>query len=163
MSKCRVQMGGSGHADSDMETIHDVMESVANGRRINSAPMNSGWTKVGAFASTGTPNSQVIWDSRVAASVVSRLDAMCVAAGLKTVPLALSGLGYVNGRGGSRPRLLKLKWRNGYGCWNAQFAASIFVKEIMAYLNSHISSFPKTNGEKWTFREVEQVLFMDGY
>ena len=145
------------------QIIHDVMESVAKGRRINKAPMNSGWTKVGAFASAGTPNEQVIWDSRVATSVVSRLDAMCVAAGFKTVPHPLNDLGYVNGRGGSRPRPLGLNWRNGYGCWKTQFAASIFVKDVTAYLNSHISSFPKTNGGNWTIREVEQVLFMDGY
>ena len=155
--------GGVSTRTVTWQTIHDVMESVANGRRTNSAPMNSGWTKVGAFASTGTPNSQVIWDSRVSASLVSRLDAACVAAGLKTVPLALNGLGYVNGRGGSRPRTLILKWRNGYGCWKAQFAASIFVRDIQAYLNSNIPSFPKTNGGNWTLREVEQVLFMDGY
>jgi len=145
------------------QTIHDVMESVAKGRRINSAPMNSAWTKVGAFASAGTTNAQVIWDSRVAASLVSRLDAMFKAAGLNAVPIALNELGYVNGRGGSRPRPLKLKWKNGYGSWKAQFAGSGFVKDVTAYLNNHISLFPKTNGGHWALREVEQVLFMDGY
>jgi len=155
--------GGVATRTMTWQIIRAVMESVTKGSRIRNAPMNSGWTKVGAFASAGTPSAQVIWDSRVAASLVSRLDAMCVAAGQNAVPPPLNDLGYVNGRGGSRPRPLKLRWRNGYGCWEAQFAASIFVREIQAYLNNHISSYPKTNGGKWTLLEVEQVLFMDGY
>lgn len=53
----------------------------------------SGWTKVAAFASGMSATPQIICDSRVATSLVSRLDVICVAAGIQTFPVSLSGLG----------------------------------------------------------------------
>jgi hypothetical protein len=95
--------------------------------------MNSGWTKVAAFATvhleemeSGRP--QVIWDSRVATAVISRLDRV-VPQDAQLADL-FPGLGTVLGRGGTRPRGLSRKWPSGYGTWRGQVAGSKIVRDI---------------------------------
>lgn len=153
---------------------------AANGAHVAAPfpPMNSGWTKVAAFFSEhleihANLNPQVIWDSRVATSITSRIDGLLVAGGATTVPDYLAGVGAVEaGRGGTRPRPLTLKWPNGYGSWVAQLAGSQLVAEIRDELNADLATYgrmpafdaagnPTTS--KWTVRGVEMVLFMDGY
>lgn len=84
--------------------VREVFESVAAGKRIGSAPMNSGWTKVAAIASVGMGlrHEQVIWDSRVAHALIRRLDILLVAAGCTHVPCLpiIQKIGRVPGRGG---------------------------------------------------------------
>lgn len=136
-------------------------------------PMNSGWTKVAAFASAHRekiPNAvpQVIWDSRVATAVTSRLESLFREEGLVAVPACFSDIGRVNvGRGGTRPRALQLSWRNGYKSWAAQYSGSRLLAAIRNELNSNLKLYgkmPGTNGQgNWTARGVEMVLFMDGY
>jgi hypothetical protein len=137
--------------------------------------MNSGWTKVAAFGSADlestTGKTQVIWDSRVSASIVARLDTLLHEAGLTMVPAELADLKYVPGQGGTRSptwhKGLKCKgWRNGYGRWDAQIAGSVFVREIRDELNRRLresSGGDPTEDRLWTVRKVEMVLFMDGY
>ena len=135
--------------------------------------MNSGWTKVAAFASAHRekiPNAvpQVIWDSRVATAVTSRLESLFREEGLVAVPACFSDIGRVNvGRGGTRPRALQLSWRNGYKSWAAQYSGSRLLAAIRNELNSNLKLYgkmPGTNGQgNWTARGVEMVLFMDGY
>ena len=53
--------------------------------------MNSGWTKVAAFASAHLESvpgrhPQVIFDSRVATAILSRLDSLLAKAGFSSVP-----------------------------------------------------------------------------
>lgn len=136
-------------------------------------PMNSGWTKVAAFASAHletNPNvcPQVIWDSRVATAVTSRLETLFLADNLDSVPECFSDIGTVNvGRGGTRPRKLKLRWKNGYRSWTAQFGGSRLLAAIRNKLNSDSTRYGLMPGENglgnWTSRGVEMVLFMDGY
>ena len=131
--------------------------------------MNSTWTKLAAFSTEHLANPHVIWDSRVATSVTWRLEQLFLAEGLTTVPYGSPeiphNLGPMQvGRGGTRPRELKLNWTNAYGCWPAQFAASEFVRTIRDYLNANPIAYSKLSSQMpWTLREVEQVLFMDGY
>jgi len=140
--------------------------------------MNSGWTKVAAFATVhleGMPDRhpQAIWDSRVSTAIVWRLDQLLAAAGAAEVPDALRDIGAVPGRGGTRPRDLILRWRNGYGSWRCQFAGSRFVKAMRDVLNSRhrpssaegYARMPLPDGTcaPWTVRGVEMVLFCDGY
>lgn len=161
--------GGVPQAAVTPAMVRDVFESVAAGKRIRSAPMNSGWTKVAAFAShgTGAKNEQVIWDSRVAHSLIRRLDALLHAAGHNTVPALtiLKDIGRVPGRGGSRTAVsYHLRWPMGYRMWSAQFAGSALVREIRDELNNRLT--PAEHGKSdgpWTVRDVEMVLFMDGY
>lgn len=136
-------------------------------------PMNSGWTKVAAFASAHQETiqgtcPQIIWDSRVATAVTSRLERLFLADGLDAVPAYFSDIGPVKvGRGGTRPRTLQLSWNDGYRSWPAQFGGSRLLVAIRNKLNSNSALYgqmPGNNGlGDWTSRGVEMVLFMDGY
>ena len=119
------------------------------------SPLNSAWTKLYAIA---RPKKVVIYDSRVATALVSILDPYMATCVKSKAFNRYEHLGYVNGRGGSRPRLLTHSWPNGYMNWDAQFAANDLCIEVLALLNKKM---PKEDG--WTLREVEAVLFMEGY
>jgi len=149
--------------------VRAAMEMAIHGSTaLIAPPMNSTWTKLAAFSTEDLANPHVIWDSRVATSVTWRLEQLFLAAGLSAVPYGSPeiphNLGPMQvGRGGTRPRNLKLNWRNAYGRWEAQFAASEFVRLVRDHLNANKAIYPKHAPAPWTVREVEQVLFMDGY
>jgi hypothetical protein len=149
--------------------VRAAMEMAIHGSTaLIAPPMNSTWTKLAAFSTEHLANPHVIWDSRVATSVTWRLEQLFLAGGLTTVPYGSPeiprNLGPMQvGRGGTRPRNLKLNWRNAYGRWEAQFAASEFVRLVRDHLNANKAIYPKHAPAPWTVREVEQVLFMDGY
>lgn len=145
-----------------------VRAALANDARAG-AHMNSGWTKVAAFVTdhldghaTGRP--QAIWDSRVATSIVGRLDGLLPAG---TDPATLfPGVGTVPGRGGTRPRALSRRWPSGYKTWAGQVAGSQAVRDIRDILNNGAyprMPLPDGGVGPWTTRGVEMVLFMDGY
>jgi len=146
-------------------TVQQVFLSALDNAGSSTAHMNSGWTKVAAFATAhleddGTGLPQVIWDSRVATAVISRLDA-------NAAPVsAFPDIGTVPGRGGTRPRRFASRWPTGYRSWSAQVAGSALVREIRDILNrGDYPQMPLTKGGAgpWTTRGVEMVLFMDGY
>lgn len=161
--------------------VESVIKAALSWRVPGSnVPMNSGWTKVAALATEfveldgGAP--QVIFDSRVAASLLTRLDSVLDDApnGARPAPFLpeeLRTLGYVPGRGGTRNqnghRAHRLGWPNRYRRWDAQFAASRLVNEIRKCLNRNILIFgrmpfsPYPDG-RWSARGIEMVLFMDG-
>lgn len=159
------------------QNIIDVVRSAVTRIAVPGAPMNSGWTKLAAFATAHLPGQeQVIWDSRVANSVIRRLDYILDAAGCNSIPTYLTAIGTVPGRGGSRPgmsKTLKLKWPNGYQKWSSQLAASSFVRAVVARINARSIPLPPglpkglwpdgTTPDIWNMRMVEMVLFMDGY
>jgi hypothetical protein len=140
--------------------VDQVVRAALFGERLDTAPMNSGWTKVAAFLTAhleSSGQSQAIWDSRVSWSLVRRLDRLLIASGHNRVPDWLRGIGRVPGRGGTRTDVKTiLDWPDAYQRWSSHLAASQFVREVRNELNKH--------GKKsWTLREVEMVLFMDGY
>lgn len=150
--------------------IEQVFRAALANDAAARAKMNSGWTKVAAFATAhlegdGQQHPQVIWDSRVATAIVSRLDAQL---GKDATPASLfPGVGTVPGRGGTRPRALARQWPSGYRSWSGQVAGSAVVREMRDILNRG-NDYPKMplpdGGEgAWTTRGVEMVLFMDGY
>lgn len=155
------------------ENVRNVFEAALTGTVNPGTLMNSGWTKVAAFATahldTGTPHRsvQVIWDSRVSTSIIRRLDNIFHSAKLKVPPNGYDRIGLVAGRGGTRslPLGLELKWKNGYCSWDAQFVGSEFVREVCQCLNSRNMKMTDQAGKKnnWTVRSVEMVLFGDGY
>jgi len=136
------------------------------------APMNSGYTKVAAFgtaflegSSEGCP--QVINDSRVAASLTTRLDRILARYG-QDPRTVFPGLGTVDAaRSGTRPGPLKLNWPKVYRTWRGQFAATEVALTMRDILNKSddYPGMPDALGKptKWTVRGVEAVLFMDGY
>lgn len=150
-------------------TVRQVFQAALDNDGNATAHMNSGWTKVAAFATAhleedGERQPQVIWDSRVATAIIGRLDAQLGRdADLGHI---FGAIGTVPGQGGTRPRPLANGWRSGYGRWSAQVAGSALVREIRDILNR--GDYPKMplpdGGEgPWTTRGVEMVLFMDGY
>ncbi|QDQ86148.1 hypothetical protein FMZ60_00020 [Alcaligenaceae bacterium SJ-26] len=161
--------GGVPQNNITTEKILAVFKSVNHGKQIERAPMNSGWTKLAAIASAsnGPANEHVIWDSRVAHSLLKRLDSILSASGITIPPDYLSHLGHIPGRGGSRTTAkYHINWPNGYQKWSSQFAGSEIVRKIRDELNKNIKLYPvgtSNQGATWTLREVEMVLFMDGY
>ena len=126
--------------------------------------LNSAWTKLYAFA---LPDQCVIYDSRVAAALTSILDpAMHLVSGWPEWR-SYAGLGTIQGRGGSRPRSLRWGWPNGYRAWTSQIAANLLCGELLKEINRQAttrSDCRKLNDPSpWTLREVEAVLFMEGY
>lgn len=148
--------------------MHVFGDALANNAR-STAPMNSGWTKVAAFATAhleadGLP--QVIWDSRVATALIGRLDTLLPASRLPSD--AALCIGTVPGRGGTRPRPLARKWPAGYQRWDTQVAGSMLVRRMRDVLNDPTRAYPDMplpagGSGAWTTRGVEMVLFMDGY
>jgi hypothetical protein len=158
--------------------VDDCITAALLGNAAATAPMNSGWTKVAAFASAAAEKNGfarenvvqiAIWDSRVAASIIRRLDGLMP---VNSDPRQLfPGIGTVPDRGGARPGRLRLGWPNGYQSWRTQIAGSKLVECIRALLNSPLKGgqryprmpLPDGGTSAWNTRGVEMVLFMDGY
>lgn len=146
-----------------------MLAALSGGRReiaLKDAPMNSGWSKVAAFLTAHLEEqdgSLVIWDSRVSCSLVGRLDRMC---GDQEINNIFPGIGRVPDRGGNRWSMeLKCRWPNAYRRWDSQFAASKLTREIRNELRKRSYVFMDRSGAcvPWSVRNVEKVLFMDGY
>jgi hypothetical protein len=146
------------------ETL-EAVRALSDGREPpSSCRLNSAWTKLYAFA---FPDTCVIYDSRVAAALTSILDpAMHLIAG-STKWQAYSRLGTILGRGGSRPRDPSWKWPVGYSTWASQMAANLLCRQVVEELNrqsiARSDCHKFADGSSWTLREVEAVLFMEGY
>lgn len=148
-----------------------LSNSISNRIVKPDAPMNSGYTKVASFGTVFLEDSlerhpQVINDSRVAASLLSRLDTILEARNLNPCEV-FPGLGRVDAARGGVRRQLKLAWPNAYRSWQGQFAATQAVLSIRRILNSNnvYPRMPNSEGGTidWTMRGIEAVLFMDGY
>jgi hypothetical protein len=142
-----------------------AVHALSEGREPPSGcRLNSAWTKLYAFA---LPDTCVIFDSRVAAALTSILDpAMHLISRLPEWQ-PYKGLGTISGRGGSRPRDTSWKWPVGYGTWASQMAANLLCRKVVDELNRQSitrADCRKVNDpSRWTLREVEAVLFMEGY
>ena len=153
------------------EDVRQVFETALSGVDRFGAPMNSGWTKVAAFATAHLENQAcrhplAVWDSRVATSIRARLDELFVEAGLRAPDKIFPDIGTVRGREGTRPRQLSLHWPSGYRSWPCQFAGSRLIETIRDILNeSSYPSMPLPDGgaARWTVRGLEMVFFGDGY
>lgn len=149
-----------------------VIKSAVLGAQHHGAPMNSGWTKVAAFATDGASNSQTIWDSRVATSLIWRLDRILHASALAPASvLGLYAIGRVLGRaylpGMPRHRAYNFAWPSGYGKWSCHFAAGQLVRDMVNVLNDPAKGYPPMptpagGAAQWDVFGVGLVLFMDG-
>jgi hypothetical protein len=167
---------GMGHNPSDFQTIKAVMLTAVHYRHSYSAPLDSAWTKLAAISSSWNVQDadcppQVIFDSRVSVSLLTAIEncAQHDASLLPTMSILKSGyLGTIPGRGGNRPRALNLLaqkgWKSRYRVWSAQFEASKLVSAMATVLNEKVGPVSlKQRKRPWTTRDVEMVLFMDGY
>lgn len=170
------------------QVLDDVIASAHAGARINDAPMNSGWTKIAAVFAYRKANAapQVIWDSRVSLSVCTRLGKAAGMIGRAAAQLQGdfdNRLGWVGGRGGTRPQLQAAArhwFPSRYGKWEAHFEGGLIVKTMADILNAEPTRYGVpvdalseqelatlrdtgiTPPKKWTPWLVASVLFMDG-
>jgi hypothetical protein len=154
------------------EQVFKVVCNAVAGRLVfRDALMNSGWTKVAAFASEAAQDSvepQAIWDSRVSTGIIKNLDLIVrpTARVFAKLPLRL-----VPGRGGTRPAIqstLRSRgwaygWR-GNNDWSAHFAGAKIVTQIWGVLSANLRKVGVPAGsDRWSTRAVEMALFMEGY
>ncbi len=161
--------GGVRLPESDLctlaaEVLHALPRLLMSQEPPRHCRLNSAWTKLYAFA---LPDNCVIYDSRVATALTSILDPVMIKVSTSPKWQPYRALGSVNGRGGSRPRDLTWLWPNGYQAWSSQIAANRLCVGILEELNNRAkagSEFCKSNDSSpWSLREVEAVLFMEGY
>lgn len=116
------------------------------------------------------PDKFVIYDSRVAAAILRIAEYMypvkyegnCFVDSVKEFHKAFPNLGKFNaGRGGTRVKEIFRwsGWPGSYGKCNAQIDANCLCHLIVQELNQS----KECKRENWTLREVEAVLFMEGY
>jgi hypothetical protein len=59
------------------------------------------------------------------------------------------------------------KWPIGYSAWAGQIAANLLCRKVVDELNGQSTALPDCGkiGDRtpWALREVEAVLFMEGY
>lgn len=158
--------------------IRKVFEAALQADGSANAKMNSGWSALAAVATAHLEVKPerlvlVLWESRVAASILSRLDFLLVEAGVTEPHGLFPHLGQVPGWGGTRPRELSLTWPAGYRRWDTLIAASRLVRQMRDILNTETlpdgrlkyPRMPLTERRDgpWTTHGVQMVLFCDGY
>lgn len=158
--------------------VQAALSADAGTKAQTKAKMNSGWTWLAAFASAhreadakALPLAGL--NSRVAASLLSRLDFLLTEAGLTEVGKRFANIGTIPGYGGTRPRPLTLRWPEAYRSWAAQIAVSELVRQIRDLLNDERKAdgsrryrampLPAGGTGPWTVLGVCYVLMGDGY
>jgi hypothetical protein len=145
--------------------VLQVWKALSSGREPPpGSRLNSAWTKLYSFA---LPEKCVIYDSRVAAAVTAILDPVMESFSPCHKWQPYVALGTVPGRGGSRPRDLRWDWPDGYRAWTSQMAANLLCRAVLDELNRQAASQHDCRKldalTSWTLREMEAVLFMEGY
>ncbi|MDF0732675.1 hypothetical protein P0Y43_18470 [Pseudomonas entomophila] len=145
--------GGVRVPTSDPDVVVGNLGLAAKMNRHQPASMNSAWTKLYAMF---YPSDFLIFDSRVATAFVSIAEAVMSDDELLQFQSRYPALGRVTGRGGTRPRATRVRWRNGYACWRAQLDANALGQKMLDAINAQAD-------QQYTLRELEAMLFMEGY
>jgi len=157
--------------------IRAVFEAAIFENEQAKAKMNTGWSYLAAYATAHLEPMegrlpQAGWNSRLASSLISRLDFLLTEAGITDLSGRFPTIGIVPGAGGTRPRDFTLSWPVGYRNWQTHLAGSRLVRQIRDILNTEMvngkkrfRTMPLVGGDRgpWTVRGVELVLFGDGY
>lgn len=147
------QWGGVRLPTEDAGAVVANLQRAAKRDAQQPAAMNSAWTKLYAMF---YPGDFVIYDSRVATALVGIAEAVLDITELAGFKQQYPHLGVIAGRGGSRPRATATPWRNAYLSWPAQLEANQVVASIVQALNAR-------SGLAYSARQLEAVLFMEGY
>jgi hypothetical protein len=145
--------GGVQLPTDDAQVVVDNLIRAQSQSRRTPAAMNSAWTKLYAIF---YPGDFIIYDSRVATAMIAIAEQCMIDAELVTFKNSYPNLGNVAGRGGSRPRTTSTFWRNAYTSWPAQLDANELAKKVLSQLNRRLS-------KTYSLRQLEAVLFMEGY
>jgi len=139
-----------------LDAIHTIHAGIV--ANIRDLELDSTLTKLYAFTK---PNDYVIYDSRVAYAIVSIAEDIYRRDKVNEFQSLFPELGHMAGaaQSGTRPRGLRSQWPNAYKNWDAQIQANRLCKCIRDRLNK------RKIDEKsdWRLRDVEAVLFMEGY
>ncbi|ROM33631.1 hypothetical protein BK648_22855 [Pseudomonas poae] len=147
------QWGGVRLPTQEADAVVVNLQRAADRNAQKPAAMNSAWTKLYAMF---CPDDFVIHDSRVATALVAIAEAVFNDDELDSFKVQYPNLGLIAGRGGSRPRATRTIWRNAYMSWPAQLDANRLVASIVQALNAR-------SGLTYSARQLEAVLFMEGY
>jgi hypothetical protein len=140
-----------------------LLRPLWKGNTINA--VDSTLTKLYAFA---RPDDYAIYDSRVAAAILTIAEDIFrpKSKGTKVIDTVqyfqthYPHLGLYNGTGGTRQRGCRSRqWPIAYKVVDAQYQANDLCKRIRDRLNA----LKENDRPSWTLREVEAVLFMEGY
>jgi len=171
--------------------IRAVLEMAIHSKSKLTAPGNSFWFALAALATEHLPKPLVKWNSRVSLSVCTRLKQVAEQININPhllQGLFHHRMGWVPGRGARRESLIagmkvdiekqhdadrlihdselvKAWFPCKFGNWEAQFAGSDFIRDVRDHLNSKPDKYPKPKNScsrKWSIREVEYVVSMDG-
>jgi len=166
--------GIDGTPDSEPETDTKINKDAINNLKLlwdtcKIKKVNSSLTKLYALA---CPDNYVIYDSRVAAAIVSIAEDIYRITTKNKKPVCETktifrkcfpdiGPFKSGARGGTRPRGVRdlAKWSCAYGKINAQFEAN----ELCKLIRDRLVHLGEDHKKDWTLREVEAVLFMEGY
>lgn len=142
--------------------VQEVVYKLQAGEIPVGYRLNSSWSRLYALL---LPDHFAIFDSRISAAILSILDPFMPVISRTPNWEKYSSLGSIPGRGGTRPRKYSWKWKNGYGSWKTQISANKIILDIQTRLNSEEQKSNKLSGNNrtWTLREIEAVLFMQGY
>lgn len=171
-------VSGTPQSGVTLDNVHKVMQAALSEDFDSNAKMNSGWSFLASAATSYLSEQEgrlpmVWWCSRVASSIISRLDFLLAEAGVTELGQRFQNIGTVPGYGGTRPRQYTLEWPEGYRSWKSQIAASQLVQQMVTLLNTEKDNqgnrrfklMPQANGGRgnWTVQGVQTVLFSDGY
>ncbi|UVJ43905.1 hypothetical protein NVV94_25880 [Pseudomonas sp. LS1212] len=145
--------GGVQLPTDDAQVVVDNLIRAESRSRKTPASINSAWTKLYAIF---YPDDFVIYDSRVATAMVAIAEQCMSDSELDTFKNSYPHLGKIAGRGGSRPRATATFWRNAYTSWPAQLDANELAKKVLSQLNRRLN-------KTYSLRQLEAVLFMEGY
>lgn len=161
-----------------LHNVQKVIEAALSEEFDSDAKMNSGWSFLASAATSHLDKEEgrlpiVWWCSRVASSVISRLDFLLAEAGIGDLGKRFANIGTIPGYGGTRPRQYTHEWPSGYRSWKSQIAASQLVNRMVDILNTETNEqgnkryglmpLPGGGRSKWTVHGVQTVLFADGY
>lgn len=145
--------GGVRLPTQDAQVVVANLRRAKRRNRKHLAATNSAWTKLYAIF---YPDDFLIHDSRVATAFIGLAEDALSQAEIALLRQRYPALGRVGGRGGSRPRVTRLAWRNAYTCWAAQLDANALGQAMLAALN-------QPGDVSYKLRHLEAVLFMEGY
>jgi len=154
---------------SGAQVLAALKKVVSHANGGAAPPVDSTLTKVYAMA---WPDEYAIYDTRVAASIVTIAEDLYRRTRLKGFCERFPALGHMDTASisGTRPRGRRLEknspedlvfggWPNAYKKWPAQLDANRLCLGIQKVLNKR-----RIGGRTaWSLREVEAVLFMEGY
>ena len=143
--------------DRDGKQILEIIMKIS-ANDVSDMPVDSTLTKLYAFTK---PDEYAIYDTRVAAAIVTVAEDLYRRDKINKFQDEFPNLGHMKyaANSGTRPRGIRSKWPNAYQVWNAQLDAN----KLCIGIRDELNKAGIDGNEDWNLRQVEAVLFMEGY